>query len=187
VHGYTPTVVSKNQNDSELIAGMLKEMGYEICRDKERADFIVFNTCAVREGAELRVFGNIGALVHNKNRNPDLKIAVCGCMMQVEENIKKIKQKYRHVDMVFGTHTLYKLPQILYNALLDNKRIFDIVDTDGQIFEDIPIVRTSPISANVSIMYGCNNFCAYCIVPYVRGRERSRLSNKIYDEKKHLF
>lgn len=172
----------QNQNDSEHIMGMLCEMGYEPWEDKQTADLIIFNTCAVREGAELRVFGNIGALVHNKNRNPDLKIGVCGCMMQVDDNIKKIKQKYRHVDMIFGTHTLYKLPEILYNSLSNGGRIFDIEQIDGQIIEELPIVRTSPYAANVSIMYGCNNFCAYCIVPYTRGRERSRLPKNIYQE-----
>ena len=172
----------QNENVSERLRGMLLEMGYRLVSERRGADLVVFNTCTVREGAEMRLFGNVGALVHEKRKNPDMKIAVCGCMMQIEENARRIKMRYPHVDAVFGTHTLARFPEILLNTLKDGGRTFDVLNTDGRIYEGLPILRDNGFSANISIMYGCNNFCSYCIVPYVRGRERSREPQKILDE-----
>lgn len=171
----------QNESDSEKIRGMLSDMGYIMTHDIEKADFILYNTCAVRENAELKVFGNIGALKHKKNKNPEMIVGVCGCMMQQEHIAKTIKSKYRHVDMVFGTHALYRFPQILCDVM-EHQRVFDIKNEDGSIFEDINVKRNDPPTANIPIMYGCNNFCTYCIVPYVRGRERSRNSEDILSE-----
>jgi tRNA-2-methylthio-N6-dimethylallyladenosine synthase len=183
---YTACVVTygcqQNENDSERLRGMLLLMGYRLTPERRGADLVVFNTCAVREGAEMRLFGNVGALVHEKRKNPDMMIAVCGCMMQIEENARRIKMRYPHVDMVFGTHTLYRFPEILLNTLKNGGRTFDVLDTKGHIYEGLPILRDKSFSANISVMYGCNNFCSYCIVPYVRGRERSRAPEAIIDE-----
>jgi len=176
----------QNENDSERIRGMLAVMGYTFTENKEEADLILYNTCAVREGAEQRVLGNIGALVHEKRRRPDLLIGLCGCMAQQEHMAKTIKSKYRHVSLVFGTHSLHKFPQLLYEALLDDKRVFSVEDSEGVIAEDVPIYRTGDPKAWVSVMYGCNNFCTYCIVPYVRGRERSRQPERVLEEIKGL-
>lgn len=176
----------QNENDSERIRGMLFEMGYGFTEENENADLILFNTCAVREGAELRVLGNIGALKHLKTRRPDVIIGICGCMMQQEHMVKQIKSKYKHVSIVFGTHTLYRFPEILFGALSENGRVFRVEQTDGQIAEDIPVYREGDVKAWVSVMYGCNNFCTYCIVPYVRGRERSRAPEKILEEVREL-
>ncbi len=172
----------QNENDSERIKGMLRDMGYLFTTDKEEADFILYNTCCVRENAELKVFGNIGALKHLKAKKPSLIIGICGCMMQQEHIVKQIKSKYKQVDMVFGTHTLYKFPEVLEKAMHEMATVIDILDTDGYIVEDIPIHREGNVKAWVSIMYGCNNFCSYCIVPYVRGRERSRKPDDILKE-----
>lgn len=171
----------QNESDSERLKGMLVSMGYEICCEKDGANLVLFNTCAVRENAELKVFGNLGALKHNKRRNPDMIIGVCGCMMQQEHIAKQIKQKYKHVDMVFGTHALYRFPEILFGAI-EKQRVFDNRAEQGRIFEDIPVERDMPPLAKIPIMYGCNNFCSYCIVPYVRGRERSRNAEDILSE-----
>lgn len=176
----------QNENDSERICGMLREMGYDFTEDNEEADFILFNTCAVREGAELRVLGNVGALKHLKARKPEVIIGICGCMMQQEHMVKQIKAKYKHVSVVFGTHTLYKLAEILFDALMKHQRIFAVENIAGQIAEDIPVYRSGDVKAWVSVMYGCNNFCSYCIVPYVRGRERSRRPEKILEEVREL-
>ncbi len=172
----------QNENDSERIRGMLKEMGYGFTEEKEEADLILYNTCAVREGAEQRVFGNIGALVHEKRRRPELLIGLCGCMAQEEHMEKIIKRKYKHVSMVFGTHSLYKFPEILLEAIREEKTVFSVEQSEGFIVEDIPIYREGDPKAWVSVMYGCNNFCTYCIVPYVRGRERSRQPEKVMEE-----
>jgi tRNA-2-methylthio-N6-dimethylallyladenosine synthase len=172
----------QNENDSERLRGMLRDMGYHFTEDKEEADLILYNTCCVRENAELKVFGNIGALKHLKTRKPHLLIGICGCMMQQEHIVKQIKKKYKHVDMVFGTHTLYRFPEVLEKAMNETYTVIDILNTDGYIVEDIPIHREGSVKAWVSIMYGCNNFCSYCIVPYVRGRERSRNPKDIIDE-----
>ena len=172
----------QNENDSERIRGMLAEAGYGFCEKAEDADLILYNTCAVREHAELKVYGNLGALKLLKRKKPELVIGVCGCMMQQEQVAKKIKQKYTHVDLIFGTHTLYTLPQLLWQVLETHTRSISIIDADGYIAEDMPIRREGSVLAYVSIMYGCNNFCSYCIVPYVRGRERSRSPEDIINE-----
>lgn len=176
----------QNVSDSEIIMGMLSEMGFEKTSDKENADIIIFNTCAVRENAELKVYGNLGALKHLKTKNPDLIIGVCGCMMQQEEVSKRIKSKYKHVDLVFGTHSLYSFPELLLRVIKSGSRVIDLVDTDGHIAEDFPVSRQEGPTEWVSVMYGCNNFCSYCIVPYVRGRERSREKESVLNEVKSL-
>ncbi len=177
---------AQNVNDSERLLGMLCQMGYKKTLDKEKADVILYNTCAVREGAELKVFGNIGALKALKRAKPETIIGVCGCMMQQEYIAEKIKKKYKHVDIVFGTHSLYRFPEILYSVISENKRIIEFKNCDGFIAEDLPIERNSNISAGLSVMYGCNNFCTYCIVPYVRGRERSRNVEEIIKEAEEI-
>ncbi len=176
---------AQNESDSEKLKGMLHDMGYGFCDRAEDADLILYNTCAVRENAELRVFGNIGALKHIKKKKPSLIIGVCGCMMQQEHIAETVKKKYKHVDMVFGTHALYRFPQIL-NGVFEENRVFDTADSDGMIFEDIAYKRGEPPLAKIPIMYGCNNFCTYCIVPYVRGRERSRSAENIINEIKEV-
>ena len=164
----------QNVADSEKIKGMLEIMGYDFTDDRLEAKLIIFNTCAVREHAEDRVFGNVGALKSYKQKNHDVVIALCGCMMQQQHIADKIKKSYPFVDLVFGTHVVHKLPELLYKALTGKKRVFDIDDTDQVIAEGIPVKRDNDAKAWLPIMYGCNNFCSYCIVPYVRGRERSR-------------
>lgn len=176
----------QNVADSQKIMGMLEEMGYEFTDESDDADLVIFNTCAVREHAEDRVFGNVGALVHLKRRKPNTVIALCGCMMQQEHIAKKIKQSFPHVDLVFGTHVVHKLPEMLYKVLQGQGRIFDIPDMDGVIAEGIPQVNESSINGWLPIMYGCNNFCTYCIVPYVRGRERSRKPEDILADFKDM-
>ena len=176
----------QNVSDSEILAGMLTSMGYEMCLSKDDADIIIYNTCAVRENAELKVYGNLGALKHRKAKNPNLIIGVCGCMMQQKAVADTIKKKYRHVDLVFGTHSLYYFPSLLKEVLEDSSRVIDVRETDGAIAEDYPVVRGEGPCAWVSVMYGCNNFCSYCIVPYVRGRERSRNHEAIINEVKNL-
>lgn len=171
----------QNSSDSEKIKGMLYDMGFDFCDKASEADFILYNTCAVRENAELRVFGNLGALKNIKRKREDVIIAVCGCMMQQEHIANKIKSRYKHVDLVFGTHALYRFPQLLYNVLEGNRE-FDIKNEDGSVFEDISYKRDDIPLAKIPIMYGCNNFCTYCIVPYVRGRERSRSAERILNE-----
>ena len=172
----------QNVSDSEIISGMLTEMGYAMTSKKEEADFIIYNTCAVRENAELKVYGNLGALKHLKNRKPDVILAVCGCMMQQESVKEQIRKKYKHIDIVFGTHSLYRFPEILSKAITERERVFEVQDTDGAIAENLPVNKAEGPCAWVSVMYGCNNFCSYCIVPYVRGRERSRLKEDILKE-----
>lgn len=175
-----------NAHDSEKISGMLKEMGYTEVEDEKNADFIIYNTCCVRENAENKVYGNLGFLKHQKEINPHMKIALCGCMMQQSNVIETIRKKYRHVDIVFGTFNLYKLPELMYRNIETNSTIFDIWDKHGEIIEDLPSIRKHKFKASVNIMFGCNNFCSYCIVPYVRGRERSRASQDIIKEIKVL-
>ena len=175
-----------NVSDSERIRGMLCAMGFEMTDDDANADLILFNTCAIREHAEDRVFGNVGALKHNKRRNRDLIIALCGCMMQQPHVAEKIKRSFPYVDLVFGTHVIHKLPEYIFSLLNDRNRIFSIPDEDGVIAEGLPTYRDSGVKAWLPIMYGCNNFCSYCIVPYVRGRERSRESRLIIEEFKQL-
>lgn len=172
----------QNENDSERIRGMLCESGYEMCSSQEEADLIIYNTCAVRDHAEQKVFGNLGALKILKRKKPELIIGVCGCMMQQKQVSDKIKKKYTHVDIIFGTHTLHVLPKLLYDVLTKHQRSIEILDIDGKIAEDVPIKREGNVLAYISVMYGCNNFCSYCIVPYVRGRERSRKKEDILKE-----
>ena len=172
----------QNVADSEKIKGMLELMGYDFTEDRLEAKLIIFNTCAVREHAEDRVFGNVGSLKSYKRENPDVVIALCGCMMQQEHIANKIKQSYPFVDLVFGTHVVHCLPELLYRALTGRKRVFEIPDYDGAIAEGIPVKRDNDAKAWLPIMYGCNNFCTYCIVPYVRGRERSRDKENIIAE-----
>ncbi len=174
---------AQNENDSERIRGMLIDMGYVLCDGVDDADLVIYNTCAVRENAEVKVFGKLGALKNKKAARPSLVIGVCGCMMQQEHIAEDIRKKYRHVDMVFGTHALYKLPELLDKARL-GARVFSTENSDGEIAEGISVSRDNSNSAKVSVMYGCNNFCAYCIVPYVRGRERSRSAVNILAEVK---
>jgi tRNA-2-methylthio-N6-dimethylallyladenosine synthase len=175
-----------NENDSEKLTGMLEEMGY-IRKDKlDSADLVIFNTCCVRENAEEKVFGHLGALKGLKRDNEDMVIVLCGCMMQQKEIVDEVKRKYKHVDIVFGTHNIHKFPGMLFNYLTDNLRIIDVWESDGQIIEGMPISRKKGIKAWVSVMFGCNNFCSYCVVPYVRGRERSRNHKDILDELRTL-
>ena len=177
---------SQNISDSEKLKGMLHDMGYVWTEDKKEAHIIIFNTCAVRENAEFKVYGNIGALKNIKKNKPELIIGVCGCMMQQPHVIDQIKKKYKHVDLVFGTHNIYKFPQYLKESMITNNTLINVMDIDGQIFENLPVLRENNVRANVPIMSGCNNFCAYCIVPFVRGRERSREPSQIIDEIKKL-
>ena len=176
----------QNEADSERIRGMLVESGYQICDEAEGADVVVMNTCAIREHANQRVFGNLGALTHTKRRHPAQKIFLCGCMAGQEVVSTRVKNSYHHVDGVFSTHHLWQFPEILYRVLSTGKRQFYIADEAGSIAEGLPVVRSNPLKAWVSIMYGCNNFCTYCIVPYVRGRERSRKPEDILAECRQL-
>lgn len=172
----------QNVSDGEKIKGMLAEMGYGFSGHTDGADLVLFNTCAVRENAEDRVFGNLGALKHNKRRNPDMLIGVCGCMVQQEHITERIQKSFPYVDMVFGTHVLHTLPQLIYETLTTRKRHISIPESDGVIAEGIPLRRESELKVSIPIMYGCNNFCTYCIVPYVRGRERSRAFDDVVAE-----
>lgn len=176
----------QNVADSEHIKGMLEKMGYGFTQDRLSAKLIIFNTCAVREHAEDRVFGNVGALKKYKLKNPDVIVALCGCMMQQKHIAQKIKESYPFVDLVYGTHVVHKLPELLFNALTRRKRVFEIPDVDGVIAEGLPVKRDNDKKAWLPIMYGCNNFCSYCVVPYVRGRERSRQVEDVIKEFKSL-
>ena len=177
----------QKEADSEKLRGMLAEMGYAFTDDEARADLIVINTCAVRAHAEMRVLGNVGALIHTKRDKPDQLIALCGCMMQEPSNVEKVKQSYRHVDLVFGPHALPRFPELLWEALKRAGRVFDFYEGDGTIVEDLPVRRGERPRAWLSIMYGCDNFCSYCIVPYLRGRERSRTPEHILREAEELI
>ena len=172
----------QNEADSEKLRGFLVQSGYRIVSEAEGADVVIMNTCAIREHAEQRVFGNLGALTHTKRRHPRQKIFLCGCMAGETKVSDRIKKSFPHVDGVFSTHHLWQFPEILWNVLTGQKRQFYIEDEAGSIAEGIPQVRDSSLKAWVSIMYGCNNFCTYCIVPYVRGRERSRMPEDILAE-----
>ena len=176
----------QNEADSERIRGYLRQMGYDFTTDEEQARIIVLNTCAIREHAEQRVLGNLGALVHVKRRHPEQIICLCGCMAQEAHVAEKVRQSFRHVDLVFGPHVLWKFPEYIHTLLTQRGRIFSNADDPGSIAEGIPVVRQDKVKAWVSIMYGCNNFCSYCIVPYVRGRERSRRPEDILAEVRQL-
>ena len=174
-----------NAKDSEKFAGILEEIGY-VATDGEDADFVLYNTCTVRENANLKVYGRLGVLKTKKKKNPEMLIAVCGCMMQEEEVREKIRQSYPYVDIVFGTHNIYKLAELVYDRLSSQKRVIDVFDEATMIVEDLPQHRKYSFKAGVNIMFGCNNFCSYCKVPYVRGRERSRKAEDILNEIKDL-
>lgn len=170
-----------NAKDSEKLLGILENIGF-VATESEDADFIIYNTCTVRENANLKVYGRLGYLKNKKKKNPNMMIALCGCMMQEPEVVSKIKESYRFVDLIFGTHNIYKLAELLYQRLNENKMVIDILDGTDNIVEDLPAERKYSFKAGVNIMFGCNNFCTYCIVPYVRGRERSRNPKDIIRE-----
>lgn len=176
-----------NVADGERIKGILCSLGYVMTDVLEEADLVLYNTCAIREHAQDRVFGNVGALKPIKKNKSDMIIALCGCMMQQDYVAEKIRNSYPFVNIVFGTHSMYKLPEFIYTVLCRNKRVFDVEDSDGNIVEDLPVKRDGNFRAWVPIMYGCNNFCSYCVVPYVRGRERSRDFNAVLNEVKGLI
>ena len=176
----------QNEADSEKLRGYLAEMGYGFTQDEFQADVIVVNTCAVREHAEMRVLGNVGALNHSKKARPGQIIAVCGCMVQQEHMAQKIKMSYPVVDLVFGPHELWRFPELLEQVMEKHRRVFAAEKNDGTVAEGIPVRRDGKVKAWLSIMYGCNNFCTYCIVPYVRGRERSRLPEDVVAEAREL-
>ena len=174
-----------NENDSEKICGMLEQMNYFKTDNINESDFIIFNTCCVRENAEDKLFGKLGEVKKLKEQKGTI-IAICGCMMQEKHIVDKIKKSYPFVDIIFGTHTMHKLPEDLYNVISEKSKIEDILDIDGEVIEGLPIKRNDKIKASVTIMNGCNNFCTYCIVPYVRGRERSRAPEDIINEVENL-
>ncbi len=174
-----------NENDSEKLIGMVEQMGYSESKDLNDADLYLINTCCVRENAEEKVFGKLGELKKIKEKK-EIIIAIGGCMMQEEHITSKIKRSYPFVDVIFGTHTLHKVPEDIYKTIIERKKIKDVLDIDGKIYEGLPVKRSDNKRASVTIMYGCNNFCSYCIVPYVRGRERSRNEQNILDEIKDL-
>ncbi|MBD5547502.1 MAG: tRNA (N6-isopentenyl adenosine(37)-C2)-methylthiotransferase MiaB [Lachnospiraceae bacterium] len=170
-----------NARDSEKLAGILEKVGYELTED-ENADFVIYNTCTVRDNANQRVYGRLGHLNSLKKKNPHMKIALCGCMMQEPSVIEKIRQSYRFVDLIFGTHNIYKFAELLVNMFETDSMVVDIWEDTDQIVEDLPVERKYSFKSGINIMFGCNNFCSYCIVPYVRGRERSRNPEDILHE-----
>lgn len=174
-----------NENDSEKLSGMVEKMGYERTEDIKEADLAIFNTCCVRENAEDKLFGKLGELKKIRETRGTI-ISIGGCMMQEKHITDKIQESYPYVDIIFGTHTLHKVPEDIYKILEKRKKIKDVIDIDGEVYEGIPIKRENKIKASVTIMYGCNNFCSYCIVPYVRGRERSRHPKDILEEVEEL-
>lgn len=176
-----------NAHDSEKLEGMLREMGLTRAESRETADFVIFNTCCVRDNAQRRALGNVVWLKELKKTRPELMVAVCGCMMQQKGMGEQILRQYPFVDLAFGTHNLYRFAQLMLQAVKSRRRVVEIVqDDEGSILEDLPVLRSSPYHAYITIMYGCNNFCSYCIVPYVRGRERSRASARIIEEARQL-
>lgn len=174
-----------NSRDSEKLLGILEQIGFQETED-EHADFVLYNTCTVRENANQRVYGRLGFLHSLKKKNPHMMIALCGCMMQEKEVVEKIKKSYRFVDIIFGTHNIFKLAELVCQRLEEKKMVVDIWDGTDSIVEDLPTERKYPFKSGVNIMFGCNNFCSYCIVPYVRGRERSRNPKDILQEIKNL-
>lgn len=175
-----------NEEDSEKLSGMLNNLGYVSSKKREDADIIIFNTCCVRENAELKVYGNLGELKKLKKMKKDLIVAVCGCMMQQSGVAQKLIKRYPFVDIIFGTYNAYKFPEYLNRCIQEEKSIIEIFDKEEKIVEGIPVDRLCSVKAFVTVMYGCNNFCTYCIVPYVRGRERSREARDIIDEIRRL-
>lgn len=174
-----------NLADSEKISGILEQMGFKKAEDEQSADLVIFNTCAIRANAENRVFGELGRIKRIKKAHPDMIIGICGCMMQEEETINIIQKKYPHVDIIFGTHNITNLPEYVSIALA-GKKVIDVKSVEGDIYEDVPVIRDHPYKAWVDIMYGCDEFCTYCIVPYTRGKQRSRLPEYIINEVKEL-
>ncbi len=177
----------QNVSDSERIKGMLTLCGYELTDDMESADFILFNTCAVREHAEDRVYGNVGAVKQYKRKNPNLILAVCGCMVQQQTVSDRFYKSYPYVDILFGTQVQHRLPEFIYRRLTGGKRVYELTLDNGDIVENVPVCRDGDIKGWLPIMYGCDNFCTYCIVPYVRGRERSREPEEILAEAKKMI
>ena len=171
-----------NARDSEKLAGILEQVGYLLVEEEDKADFVIYNTCTVRDNANQRVYGRLGALKNKKKKNPKMKIALCGCMMQEDAVIEKMKKSYRYVDLIFGTHNIYKFAELLTASFEEEGMIIDIWKDTDKIVEDLPIERKYSFKSGINIMFGCNNFCSYCIVPYVRGRERSRASADIIRE-----
>lgn len=174
-----------NARDSEKITGILNQIGY-VETLSETADFVLYNTCTVRDNANQKVYGRLGALQSKKKKNPNMKIAICGCMMQEDSAVEKIKKSYRHVDLIFGTHNIYKFAELFYLTLTNKRLVIDIWKEADKIVEDLPVTRKYPFKSGINITFGCDNFCSYCIVPYVRGRERSRLPQEIVKEIKNL-
>ena len=177
----------QNEADSETIRGYLRDMGYQFTKSEQEADLIVINTCAVRESAENRIWGNVGNLVHTKRQKPEQRIVLCGCMAQQKSVAEKVESSFRHVDLVFGPHALWRLPTLLQNLLAGPGRILDISNPDGVIAENLPAQRREGPAAWLSILYGCNNFCSFCIVPHLRGRERSRTPEHILADARQLI
>lgn len=177
----------QNVADSEKIKGMLMKSGFDFTDEPDNADFILFNTCAVREHAEDRVFGNVGALKNLKRKHPQILIALCGCMMEQEHIANRIYNSFPFVGLVFGTHSLHHFPELMYNSLVNGKRVFERGNDDKKIYEGFPVRRDGDFKGWLPIMYGCNNFCTYCIVPYVRGRERSREKDIIVSEAREMI
>ncbi len=175
-----------NERDAEILAGMLNELGYQLAADENDADIIILNTCCVRESAENKVWGRIGELTHVKNRKPEVILGICGCMTQQIEVAEKIRQKAPHIDLIFGTHNIHQLPDLIQQVKTSKEPVLDVWEQEGELIEHLPTRREAGLKAFVTIMYGCNNFCTYCIVPYVRGRERSRLISDIKTEIEHL-
>ena len=175
-----------NARDSEKLAGILAQAGFEEEEKEEQADFVIFNTCTVRENANMRVYGHLGQLSPVKKKRPHMKIALCGCMMQEPEVVEKLKKSYRFVDLIFGTHNIYKFAELLAACLESDRMIIDLWKDTDKIVEDLPSERKFPFKSGVNVMFGCNNFCSYCIVPYVRGRERSREPEAILREIRRL-
>lgn len=175
-----------NQRDSETIAGILNTLGFTMVDNEEQADVLIFNTCAVRKNAEDKVIGEIGLLKKLKRTNPDLLFVMCGCMAQEEEIVNLLLEKYPQVDLIFGTHNIHRLPFLLYQTMFEKERVVEVYSTQGEIIENLPVKRFGEHKAWVNIMYGCDKFCTYCIVPYTRGKERSRLMSDILDEVKEL-
>ena len=171
-----------NEHDSEKISGILTSIGYEETNDDKNADLVIFNTCLIRENAELRVFGKLGEVKGIKRNNPEMLVAVCGCMMQRQEIREKVLKKFSFVDIIFGTNTIHELPMLIYNAEINKRKSVGIIDNTESIYENMPKQRKFKHKALVNITYGCNNFCTYCVVPYVRGREKSREPNEIIQE-----
>lgn len=174
-----------NSRDSEKLSGILKEIGF-VATDSENADFVIYNTCTVRENANNKVYGHLGVLSNYKKKNPHMMIALCGCMMQEPQVVEKLKESYRFIDIIFGTHNLYRLAELIYNRIDTGKMVVEVLKDSNEIVEELPVDRKYPFKSGVNIMFGCNNFCSYCIVPYVRGREKSREPKDILREIENL-